>query len=85
MNVVNGAYTATFDGDVFESDYTRIEGCASGDLKVTVTQDQPIWPEWDDKTSAHDIGDRKYRLDDEGWTDVTDEDKAPADDSAVNV
>ncbi len=85
VNVVNGAYTATFDGDVFESDYTRIEGCASGDLKVTVKQDQPIWPEWDDKTSAHDIGDRKYRLDDEGWTDVTDEDKAPADDSAVNV
>ncbi len=79
VNVMNGGYTATFDGDVFESEYTRIEGCSTGDLVITVKKDQPIWPEWDTEKTAHDIGDKNYELTDDGWVDVTEpEEDTPA-------
>ena len=43
---VQGKYTASFDGDVFESNYTRIEGIRDGSLSVTIKENQPVWPEW---------------------------------------
>ncbi len=45
VRMLSGFYTATFDGDVFESGYTRIEGIRNGGLKVTLKKDQPVWPE----------------------------------------
>ncbi len=85
VNMINGGYTATFDGDVFESEYTRIEGCSTGDLVVTIKKDQPIWPEWDTRKTAHDIGGRKYELTDDGWVDVTEPEEtlAEADDGEL--
>jgi hypothetical protein len=44
VSLFDGFYTAGFDGDVFESDYTRLEGIRDGDLQVTLKKDQPIWP-----------------------------------------
>ena len=67
VNILDGAYTATFDGSVFESDFTRIEGCDTGAVKVTVKKEQPIWPEWDTETTAHDIGGLRLLLTEDGW------------------
>jgi hypothetical protein len=35
VSLFNGWYTATFDGNVFESNYLRIEGIEDGTLKTT--------------------------------------------------
>lgn len=67
VSMFNGFYTATFDGDVFDSAYTRIEGIRDGDLKITLKKDQPVWPEWTDKDSAEDLNGDKYELVDEVW------------------
>ena len=40
---LGGAYMAAFDGDTFESDYTRIEGILDGDIEITVKAGQPVW------------------------------------------
>ena len=71
ISVMGGAYTATFDGSVFESDYTRVEGCDTGDLVVTIKANQPIWPEWDTDQTAHDIEGGKFRLTNDGWEEDT--------------
>ena len=60
-------YTNTFDGDVFDSDYIRIEGIADGDLDVTVKEGQPIWPEWTGENTAEDIAGNKYVKVDGEW------------------
>ena len=53
-------YSATFDGDVFESGFVRIEGIRSGDLRVTVKKDHYIWAEWTGEDTAEDIAGRQY-------------------------
>ena len=64
VSMFDGFYNATFDGDVFDSDYTRIEGILDGDLTITIKQDQPIWPEWIDESIAEDLqGNRYVRVD----------------------
>lgn len=64
VSLFDGFYTAGFDGDVFESDYTRIEGIRDGDLQVTMKKDQPIWPEKTGTDTAEDLnGDRWLLLD----------------------
>ncbi|MBR2571410.1 MAG: hypothetical protein IKE30_04710 [Clostridia bacterium] len=67
VNMFGDFYAATFDGDVFESAYTRIEGIRDGDLKVTIKEGQPIWPEWTDADSAEDLNGKKYELTDGVW------------------
>ena len=67
VSMFDGFYTATFDGDVFDSDYTRVEGIRDGDLEITLKEGQPIWPEWTDKDSAEDLNGDKYELMDEVW------------------
>ena len=47
VSLFDGFYEAEFDGDVFESDYIRIEGISTGDLKVTIKKGQPVWAEFD--------------------------------------
>lgn len=64
VSVLDDAYTATFDGDVFDSDYTRVEGISTGDLAVTVKKDQPVWPEWTGEAEAEDISGKQYKLED---------------------
>ena len=64
VSMFDGFYNATFDGDVFDSDYTRIEGILDGDLTITIKQDQPIWPEWIGENIAEDLqGNRYVRVD----------------------
>ena len=60
-------YTNTFDGDVFDSDYIRIEGIVDGDLNVTVKEGQPLWPEWTGENTAEDIAGNKYVKVDGEW------------------
>ena len=47
VSLFDGEYTASFDGDVFESDYLRIEGIREDHLVVTIKKNQPIWEEPD--------------------------------------
>ena len=73
VSMFDGFYLATFDGDTFESDYTRIEGIASGDLRVILKKDQPVWPEWTGETTAEDLNGDRYVLSDGQWTQVTEQ------------
>ena len=67
VSMFDGFYEATFDGDIFDSDYTRIEGILNNDLTVTVKQGQSIWPEWTGKDAAEDIGGESYKRLDGVW------------------
>ncbi|MBR2526896.1 MAG: hypothetical protein IKE58_00245 [Blautia sp.] len=67
VELFDGSYKASFDGDVFESDYTRIEGVESGSPVVTIKADQPVWPEWKSETSAEDIEGNSFELKEDGW------------------
>ena len=67
-DLFDGYYQATFDGDTFESNFSKVEGIRSGDPAVTVKKGQEIWPEWTGDATAEDIGGRKYTLSDTGWT-----------------
>jgi len=60
-------YWNRFNGDVFESDYLRIDGIREGDLTVTVKKDQPIWAEWAGDNEATDLQEESYVLLDEAW------------------
>ena len=64
----DGFYNATFDGDTFESDYTKIEGILNNDLTITIKKGQPIWPEWTGDNTAEDIQGNEYiRVNDEWY------------------
>ncbi len=67
VNALEGAYQASFDGDVFESDYTRIEGIRDGNLVVTVKKGQPVWPERTGEDTAEDIGGTGYHVENNRW------------------
>ena len=71
----DGAYTNTFDGDAFDSDYIHIEGIVDGDLNVTIKEGQPIWAEWTGADSARDIAGNDYVNVNDGWVRV---DEIPA-------
>ncbi len=68
VSMFDGFYNATFDGDTFDSDYTRIEGILKNDLTVTLKKGQTIWPEHTGKDSAEDIqGEGFVRVDGEWY------------------
>jgi hypothetical protein len=68
VSMFDGFYNATFDGDTFDSDYTRIEGILKNDLTVTLKKGQVIWPEHTGKDSAEDIqGEGFVRVDGEWY------------------
>ena len=67
VSMFDGFYTATFDGDVFESGYTRIEGIRDNKLRITLRKGQPIWPEWTGEMTAEDRNGYHYQLVDEAW------------------
>ena len=71
VDLFDGAYHATFDGDTFESDYIRIEGIQSKDYAVTIKKKQPVWPEWIDASTAEDAEGRVYKLVDGQWVEGT--------------
>jgi hypothetical protein len=48
VSVFDDEYTASFNGDVFESNYIRIEGIRENNLNVTIWKGQPVWEEADD-------------------------------------
>jgi len=73
ISLFDGAYEATFDGDIFESDYSKVEGIRSGKPVFTVKKGQPIWPEWTGKDTASDIGGKKYVRHDGEWAEQDEE------------
>jgi hypothetical protein len=81
-NLFDGAYHVTFDGDTFDSDYTRVEGIADGNLIVTIKKDQPVWPEWIDGDEAEDIGGKQYQLTDNKWVERPEDPTLQADRTA---
>ncbi len=68
VSLFDGFYEATFDGDVFESNFTKVEGIRDGDPIVTVKKDQPVWPEWTGEDTAEDIGGQEYVRNDGEWS-----------------
>ena len=64
----DGFYKGVYDGDSYESDYIRIEGLSTGDIRVETKKDQAIWPEWTGSDTAKDIAGGAYRLIDGKWT-----------------
>ena len=64
---VLGGYHVTFDGDTFESNYTKIEGISSGELTVTIKEGQPVWPEWTGRDSAEDIDGTRFQRENGEW------------------
>ena len=67
VNLFDSFYIASFDGDTFESAYTKVEGIRNGELTVTIKKNQPIWPEWKGEDTAEDIGGIRFRLNDGKW------------------
>ena len=80
-----GGYHATFDGDVFDSNYTRIEGIRSGDLQVTIKEGQPVWPEWTGKDSAVDIGGTRFQIVDDEWQQIPEDETFQAGDDGEDA
>ena len=66
-SLFDGVYTVTFDGDTFDSGYTRIEGIRSGKPLVTLRKGQPVWPEWTGMDSAADLNGRRFKWIDNQW------------------
>ena len=73
-SLLDGLYQNTFDGERFESDYMLVEGMASGDIRVTLKKDQPIWPEITGHNVAEDLNGARYARVGEAWFP---EDQAP--------
>ena len=78
VSMFNGFYQAAFNGNAFESGYTRIEGIEEGDLTVTVKSGQDIWPEWTGEDSAEDIQKHRYVRNDGAW-ELSEEDESDND------
>ena len=72
VELFDGFYKASFNGNTFDSDYTRIDGIATGDLQVTLKKDQEIWPENVSDSEAVTVsGDQFLKVGDE-WVEQTD-------------
>ena len=72
VELFDGFYKASFNGNTFDSDYTRIDGIATGDLQVTLKKDQEIWPENVNDSEAVTVsGDQFLKVGDE-WVEQTD-------------
>ena len=85
VDLFDGLYRATFDGDVFESDYTRIEGISTGDIVLTIKKGQSVWPEWIGDDEAEDLGGKQYRLEDGQWVEQTEKTDIQADHAASDA
>ncbi len=77
-SLFDGLYQNTFDGDVFESDYVLIDGIASGDVNVTLKQNQPVWPEWTGENDAVTVGGDSFIRVDGQWRTEAEAPVAPA-------
>ena len=66
-SLFDGYYNVTFDGNTFDSGFTRIEGVNTGNPVVTLTHDQPIWIEKDGVNHATDLANNAYILTEGEW------------------
>ena len=73
-----GGYQATFDGDTFDSNYTKIEGIRNNNLVVTIKEGQPVWPEWKSEDAAEDIGGTRFQKDGDEWVQIPDDETVQA-------
>ena len=60
VSLLGGFYEAVFDGDIFESDYVRIEKIREGKPVVTLRKNQGIWAEPEGENKASDIAGNEY-------------------------
>ncbi len=67
VDLLDGAYTARFDGDVFESGYIRVEGISSNNPTATLKEGQVVWPEKTGEDTAEDVGGRQFVLKEGTW------------------
>lgn len=68
VRLYNDLYRASFDGDVFDSPYIRIEGIAGDAPEVTLRQDQYVWPEYTGENTAESVSGYRYERVDGMWT-----------------
>ena len=67
VDMFNGTYVATFDGDTFESDFLKVEGILDNELNVTIKKNQPIWAEWTGEDTAEDLNGIQYVQVEDEW------------------
>jgi len=75
VDLFDGAYQATFDGDTFESKYLLIEGIRDGNPQVTLKEGQTVWPEWQGENKAEDLEGRIYLRINDTWTEASSQSK----------
>ena len=76
VSMFDGFYKAAFDGDVFDSAYTRIEGISTGENRFTIKAGQSIWPEWTSDDTAEDVEGKRFRMEEDEWQQETSESSA---------
>ena len=67
VSLFEGAYLATFDGDTFDSPFTRVEGIASGEPVTILKANQQVWIERTGPTGAVDVSGSVYAYQDGKW------------------
>lgn len=66
-SMFDGQYAATFRDGVFESDYTRVEGIFTGELRIILKAGDDAWLMWVDALTAQDPAGNLYRLANGVW------------------
>ena len=66
-SMFDGQYVATFRDGVFESDYTRVEGIFTGELRIILKAGDDAWLMWVDALTAQDPAGNLYRLANGVW------------------
>ena len=69
VSMYDGGFEATFDGDVYDSPYIRVEGVSTGELIITIKGGQPIYADLKKPKTAQDLNGGNYSLTEDGWTD----------------
>ena len=85
ISLFDGFYQATFDGDVFESDYLRVEGIRSGDIVVFVKNGQLVWLLKTGPDTAEDFDGKVYQLVNNEWVELHEETNTQANNNPSNA
>ena len=79
VELFDGFFKATFNGEIYDSDYVTIKGIHSGDLSAVLKKDQPIWPEFISYIECTDLNGTSFVLKDDKWEQVGEEEETEED------
>ena len=60
MNVLDGFYTASYDGNTFESAYTRITGISGDEVRIMPEADSTVRTEQTDGSAEETVCTERY-------------------------